>query len=162
MPLSWVAASGHGDGTDPPLHGSSRIRNSVLKLSSFSVPATLVTGCKPTLAFNSHLKTLLFIFLEQVGQCESDKRMQNPLQPCPMGSGAHGYLQGVKGREWTRNQHNAVLVHPRAATRSSLDGRKSYLGKGDEFPRLNGTQSSPSGGMRQHKGGPRLQPGKPA
>lgn len=42
----WVAASGHGDGTDPPLHGSSRIRNSVLKLSFFfSSLATLVTGC---------------------------------------------------------------------------------------------------------------------
>lgn len=45
----WVAASGHGDGTDPPLHGSSRIRNSVLKLPSFSSCHTCDRMCKPTL-----------------------------------------------------------------------------------------------------------------
>lgn len=55
-----------------------------------------------------------------------------------------------------------VLVHPRGQ-QSDLPGMggpcllprsdiKSYLGEGDEFHRLKGTQSSPSGGKRQREG----------
>ena len=48
-----------------------------------------------------------------------------------------------------------------AAIGSSWDGRKSRLGEGDEFPRMKGTQSSPSGGKRKRKGVPQTQLEKP-
>lgn len=86
---------------------------------------------------------------------------KSPAMPC--GFRAHGYLQGVSrvGSGPEISTMRCVSASQGTATGSSLDGRKSYLGEGDEFPRLNGTQSSPSGGMRQHKGVPQTQPGKP-